>query len=142
MTIGVYLLRKGTEVVYVGQSRDIENRLSQHRAIRRDFDSFEIIETPVEDLLRIEQEYILKYRPAQNGMTTRWGRSFLDRDGTEAKTSAERQARHREKVKAVGYRQFTFWLNPDDHRTAMRVVRWVQYQMAKNPNYEPYLKAD
>lgn len=140
MTVGVYLLKKDAEVVYVGQSRDIERRLTQHRRNKVDFDSFEVVETHIGALKRTEQEYILKYRPPLNGRTNRLGqRVFFDSSGV-AKGINERMRDHRKRMREAGLRQHEVWVHEDDAATLKRLVRWVQYKISKDPNYEPRLK--
>jgi excinuclease UvrABC nuclease subunit len=64
---GVYFLIKGSEIVYVGQSVDIMNRIAQHsKDVLKDFDSFSILECPTELLLTIEAHLIYKFRPRLN----------------------------------------------------------------------------
>lgn len=62
--IGIYLLKKNGRVIYVGQSKNIEMRVSQHRC---EFDDYEAI--PVLDVKLLDSEekkYIRKYQPELN----------------------------------------------------------------------------
>ncbi len=64
---GIYFLIKGAEIVYVGQSVDILNRIAQHsKDVLKDFDSFSILECPTELLLTLEAHFIYKFRPRLN----------------------------------------------------------------------------
>jgi hypothetical protein len=65
-TCGIYFLRKGPAIVYVGQSVNVYIRASQHRATK-DFDSVDFIPCPRERLDELEGFFIRLIRPAQNG---------------------------------------------------------------------------
>jgi hypothetical protein len=65
--IGLYFLIKYKEVVYVGQTIDIFGRVSKHRRLGKDFDSFSFI--PCDDPARrdeLESTYILALAPWMN----------------------------------------------------------------------------
>ena len=66
---GIYFLINKAEIVYVGQSFDIYSRIASHKSVK-DFDSYTFIEYPNikrEDLIAIEEDYILKFQPLLNG---------------------------------------------------------------------------
>ena len=65
-TCGIYFLRKGASIVYVGQSVNVYIRASQHRATK-DFDSVDFIPCPRERLDELEGFFIRLIRPSQNG---------------------------------------------------------------------------
>lgn len=140
MTIGVYLLKKAGEVVYVGQTVNVKKRLGEHRRRGVDFDSFEVIETPMEALKRTESEYILKHRPPLNGRESKYGGRVFYASTGGTQSWAERKRGQRARMKAAGYRQYQVWVNPGDEPTVKRIVRWVQYKLSKEPGYEPRLK--
>lgn len=62
---GVYFLIKDEEIIYVGQSVNIEARIHQHRSTKS-FDRFTYIECNSEDLNKIETMYINKLKPKLN----------------------------------------------------------------------------
>ncbi len=64
---GIYFLCHDGELVYVGQSVDVANRVANHRSSRRDFDSVFFLPWPGDDLDRIEGALIRALRPALNG---------------------------------------------------------------------------
>ena len=66
-TIGIYLLKKNEEIVYVGQSIDIDLRIKTHKkeAIK-EFDSIHIIKCSRENLDSAEAFYIHYYMPKYN----------------------------------------------------------------------------
>ena len=75
---GVYFLCQGDEVVYVGQSVSVPDRVMSHiRESRRPagkmFDPLRIFYLPVpeSELLRVESEFIARLRPRYNGETKR-----------------------------------------------------------------------
>ena len=66
---GIYFLIDKNEVVYVGKSVDIYNRISTHsRDASKIFDSFSILECPTEFLKILETHYIFKLRPFLNNI--------------------------------------------------------------------------
>lgn len=64
---GVYILRKGKIVVYVGMSRNVRSRVKSHTV--RDFDSVEVIKCGEEERCKLESRLIKKYKPKYNGMS-------------------------------------------------------------------------
>lgn len=100
---GVYFLLDGAEVVYVGQSRDIEQRVRGHckRSLgyqladdavvgggcanrRMQFESAYYIEVDVEMLTEIERRCIDLFKPKYNATHKPWAKARLTRkDGTE-----------------------------------------------------------
>jgi len=65
---GVYFLIKQCEIVYVGQSVNVFNRIGNHRGIK-DFDAFSYIECPKNQLDVLESIYIHFLNPKYNGMS-------------------------------------------------------------------------
>ena len=63
---GIYFLISLDEVVYVGQSHDIANRLKQHWESGKDFNRYFVIRCESENLNKLEAYYILKFRPRYN----------------------------------------------------------------------------
>lgn len=63
--IGVYLLKKDGEVIYVGQSMDVMTRIKSHKN-KKDFDSYEIINCSTAILDATEEACILLYDTKQN----------------------------------------------------------------------------
>jgi hypothetical protein len=63
---GIYFLIEGDDIVYVGQSTDVFNRLSRHRRDGKEFDSFNIIPCPEESLDELESTYIDAFAPWLN----------------------------------------------------------------------------
>lgn len=60
----VYFLIREQAVIYVGQSRNFSSRIQQHR--EKSFDYALFLPVPVEDLLRVEGEFIRRLRPPLN----------------------------------------------------------------------------
>lgn len=65
--VGVYFLIKDGEVIYVGQSINVQERLSKHVMQGKVFDQYTIVECDVDELDLIESYYIHLFRPRQNG---------------------------------------------------------------------------
>ncbi len=64
---GVYFLFIHRELVYVGQSTNIRNRIATHRQDNRiDFDSVFFIEVDEDKLIQVEKGYIIRYDPKYN----------------------------------------------------------------------------
>jgi hypothetical protein len=64
----VYLLKRGSVVVYVGKTGNLLSRLGDH--VRgKDFDSFEAIPSTKRDAARLEIEQIKLHKPALNQTT-------------------------------------------------------------------------
>lgn len=66
----IYFLCQGDEVVYVGQSTNLAARLPQHR-IDKVFDRVFYLIVRLDDLDRIEREYIRAIRPRYDGTLSR-----------------------------------------------------------------------
>lgn len=75
--IGIYFLLKDKEIVYVGQSIDIDRRIKDHSYNGKDFDSFEYIECDKSDLTRLETLYIVKFQPMLNKIIPLYGAKEL-----------------------------------------------------------------
>lgn len=88
MTVGVYKLTfKGTDKVYIGQSKNIEHRLQQHRGmfkyqkasikLQDAYNTYgmpilTILEETTEELLdKVEEHFILSYNSVEEGFNTR-----------------------------------------------------------------------
>jgi len=66
MTSGVYFLFNGDCLVYIGQSVDVNTRLSVHVRGPLEFDSVAVIPCHADDLLRTEAAYIKLHTPPGN----------------------------------------------------------------------------
>lgn len=71
--IGIYFLILDKEVVYIGQSININSRVASHFGVY-EFDSYSFIECPVSDLDLVESIYIQAYLPPLNGRTPSGGK--------------------------------------------------------------------
>ncbi len=75
---GVYFLISGGEIVYVGQSTDVINRVSNHfnHSINdKIFDSYAVVECDPALLNDLEAEYIVRFAPIYNKhlpVNSRW----------------------------------------------------------------------
>lgn len=65
---GVYFLIDGEKIIYVGKSVDIVNRVVKHRYSKVGFQRLAFIECKGKDQLRLEREYIRKFKPMLNNM--------------------------------------------------------------------------
>src|SRR5262245_40058745 len=64
---GVYFLRQGTQIVYVGQSKNVAVRVAAHWADNcKSFDNVQAMRVPAELLDSVEQYWIRKLRPKYN----------------------------------------------------------------------------
>jgi hypothetical protein len=68
--IGVYLLMLDGEVVYIGSSLDMPERVAGHRTNGRPFDDVFYIGTRSDQRLALEQVLIRAIKPAQNRRRT------------------------------------------------------------------------
>ena len=67
VVLGVYFLIADREIVYVGQSQNILDRLGKHHAEGRiNFDEYFILPCEKEDLINLETIYIRKFNPKFN----------------------------------------------------------------------------
>lgn len=86
MTTGIYkITNKDNGKVYIGQSQNCERRISEHKQERtipidmwinmigKDHFIYEIIECPLEELDKKEQEYIEKYNSREEGYNKQVG---------------------------------------------------------------------
>lgn len=65
--IGIYFLLSGSEVIYIGQSINLIERIGNHlRNSNMSFDSYSFVEANESDLNELELKYIKKYRPRMN----------------------------------------------------------------------------
>lgn len=70
-TIGVYVLLQDSEVVYVGQSIDVSQRIRRHvKEGKKIFDEVRVIEYEKQDLLQRESELISLFKPKYNKTKT------------------------------------------------------------------------
>jgi hypothetical protein len=65
-TCGVYFLKKGSKIVYIGQSVNVYSRVAQHRGVK-DFDSVDFLPCARESLDDLEGFFIRLICPGQNG---------------------------------------------------------------------------
>ena len=63
--VGVYFLIKNKEIIYIGKTSSIFNRLNNHKGVI-DYDSYYFIPTHESVLDFDETKYILKYMPVLN----------------------------------------------------------------------------
>lgn len=63
---GIYFLFKNNRMVYIGQSINVQKRISSHT---KDFDAFRVIPCAVPDLLKYEKRLINYFKPELNGET-------------------------------------------------------------------------
>ncbi len=64
---GVYFLKKGNKIVYVGQSADIGSRIKAHKQDgTKKFNNYTYIECKKELLMQTEEAFILQYSPIYN----------------------------------------------------------------------------
>ncbi|MDA8256318.1 MAG: GIY-YIG nuclease family protein [Betaproteobacteria bacterium] len=61
---GIYFLMQEGEIVYIGQSRNVQNRIAQHGDKR--FDSYAVLPCPDATLEKNERRLILKFKPKYN----------------------------------------------------------------------------
>jgi hypothetical protein len=64
--IGIYFLKDGDDVVYVGKSKNIEKRVEWHRKSGKVFDSYKVAECDQELLDSAEVAYIRAFNPKYN----------------------------------------------------------------------------
>lgn len=62
---GVYYLWDGAEVLYIGSSRNVEKRISQHRS-RLDFAGYFVDECHTSELREREAKAIAEFNPKYN----------------------------------------------------------------------------
>ena len=63
---GVYYLWDGAEVIYIGSSRNVERRISQHRATGLDFCAYFVDKRPRARLREYEANAIAEFSPKLN----------------------------------------------------------------------------
>jgi hypothetical protein len=64
---GVYFLIKGERIVYVGQAANVFARVGRHvDEARKDFDAWNFVLCPREELNSLERHYINEFRPPLN----------------------------------------------------------------------------
>lgn len=80
--IGIYFLLHNDNVVYVGQSSNVEKRIIQHRCSEKQFDSYRIIPCDEDLLLYYEKRWIKQFKPVYN-MPTGGSRVGAGRPRTE-----------------------------------------------------------
>ena len=75
---GIYFLKQGEKVVYVGQSVNIENRVKQHTD--KEFDSYHYIECSNDLLDSTELAFITLYQPIynKNGISSQMIKTYLE----------------------------------------------------------------
>lgn len=68
----IYALRKGSKVIYVGRSINVENRIKSHS--EKKFDSYEILaRCTVEKSRKLEDAYIKMFNPECNRQLNEYG---------------------------------------------------------------------
>jgi hypothetical protein len=63
---GIYFLFDGKDIVYVGQSVNMNYRVGQHVVSDKEFDSWNYVEIKAECLDEYEAEYIMHLQPKYN----------------------------------------------------------------------------
>lgn len=69
---GIYFLISGTEIIYVGESDDISNRVSAHERLDGAITAVAYLVVPVNNYMErfvLEKLYIMAYKPALNNET-------------------------------------------------------------------------
>ena len=65
--VGIYFLWADEDLLYIGQSRKIESRVANHRAVKRiPFTKFSFIRCGNDERLLLERMYIYLYKPRYN----------------------------------------------------------------------------
>lgn len=81
LTCGIYFLFDGEDIVYVGQSTEVELRIQKHRKEgRKKFDSWNFIECPATWLDDMETDCIIHFDPKYNKSLPR-NKRFISREG-------------------------------------------------------------
>lgn len=62
---GIYFLLLNNKVVYIGQTKNLKQRISSHKG-KKKFDSFRVFPCNVEKLLMYERRWIVKFQPEYN----------------------------------------------------------------------------
>ena len=81
---GVYFLIRDGEVVYVGKSRNVLQRLTKHRRNGKRFDAYNVYHCAPENLDRYERLYITALMPVENGSL-----GCVDTRPVDAETAAQ-----------------------------------------------------
>lgn len=64
---GIYFLFKDDDIVYIGQSVNIHQRVTTHKNNQqKDFDSYSYVLCDKEDLMMYETAYLIKFKPKYN----------------------------------------------------------------------------
>lgn len=63
---GLYFLFDGDELVYVGQTEDLDARLSVHRKSEKKWNSYAFLPCFLENMDSLEARYIIRYSPRYN----------------------------------------------------------------------------
>lgn len=82
-TSGIYLLKNKGVVVYVGRSVNVRRRIWDHSD--KEYDEYEVVECPVENLDDLEKSYIKRLKPKYNKAPfhNRQGKKFVYSDQEE-----------------------------------------------------------
>ena len=62
----IYFLFKENELVYIGRTKRLEDRILAHTKGNFVFDSYSVLEVDEEDFSDLEKYYIFKYKPVYN----------------------------------------------------------------------------
>lgn len=121
---GIYLLYKDDKVVYVGQSTNVNTRIKTHLSQGlKDFEKYIWFECEKDDLVKVEKEYINKFKPFYNG-------------GISEGRSAYKGSPKQRKVKKEKANDFVNKLNKDQKDLLiMNLVFEVEYSYEECYNF-------
>lgn len=75
----IYFLVQGSTVVYVGKTRDLENRVASHRSdTSKEFDEVFYVRVKAEKASMLERALIRQYKPELNRESKYCGVGFFD----------------------------------------------------------------
>lgn len=72
----IYFLISGSEIVYVGQTLSLPNRLLRHKK-DKEFDSYYAYECEKEDMNELECHFIIKFKPRYNKLLPMESNEYL-----------------------------------------------------------------
>ncbi len=62
---GIYFLKQGDEIIYIGKSVDVNRRVLEHRLSMK-FDNYEFERIAIGNLNAVEKFYVTKFQPKHN----------------------------------------------------------------------------
>lgn len=125
--IGVYFLKKGNDVVYVGQSKtSLLTRVAVHKNEKiKEFDSAVFIPLEFDDIDKVEIEMIDKYKPAYN---------VAKGGGNKVKKQSDLEPEKKKKQNQVMMRLNDYELNLFKEAAASderRTIDWMRVTLVK-----------